>query len=380
MDRRRFWLRLLAAAIAIVVVVALIDRLFERNAKTAEGAGAPRPIPVVAVEAVRGSLPIYLTGLGTVTPLNTVTVRSRVDGELFSVPVSEGQLVTQGQLLAEIDPRPFEVQLLQAQGQFERDQAVLANARVDLERYRVLASQDAIPKQQYDTQVSTVRQSEAVLKADQAAIESAKLQLTYTRITSPITGRVGLRLVDPGNIVHATDQNGLLVITQLQPISVIFTIDQEHISAVLRKLQAGRRLAVDAYDRDLKNKIASGELLSTDNQADVTTGTVRLKATFPNTDSSLFPNQFVNARLLLETRRNVVLVPTAAIQRGPQGDFVYVVNADGAVEVRNIAVGPIERDEASINKGVSPGETVVTEGVDKLQPGTKVTVRSRDSS
>jgi multidrug efflux system membrane fusion protein len=295
-----------------------------------------------------------------------------VDGEMFRVAVKEGQLVSAGDLIAELDPRPFQVQLMQAEGQRDRDAATLANARIDLERYRALYSEDSIPKQQLDTQVATVNQLEATLKSDQAAIDSAKLNLTYTRITSPINGRIGLRTIDPGNIIHATDQDGIAVITQLQPISLIFNIAQDNIAPALKKLQAGKRLRVDAYDRDLKNKIATGELETIDNQVDVNTGTVRFKAVFTNEDNALFPNQFVNARLLVDVKRNTVLIPTAAIQRGPTGTFVYVVKSDDTVETRDISVGPIEKDVASIDQGLAANEVVVTEGVDKLQPGMKV--------
>jgi len=281
-------------------------------------------------------------------------------------------MVAAGDLIAQIDPRPFQVQLLQAQGQKERDEALLANARVDLERYRILYAQDSAPKQQLDTQEATVRQDEAVVKADQAAIESANLQLTYTRITSPINGRIGLRQIDPGNIVHASDLNGVAVVTELQPIAVIFNIAQDNVPPVMKKLAMGKRLPVEAYDRDFKNKIAAGTLLTVDNLVDVSTGTVRFKAMFDNRDNALFPNQFVNARLLLDTKRNAVLIPAQAVQRGPQTTYVYVVKPDNTVEMRNVGLGPVEGDLASINKGLSPGESVVTEGVDRLQQGMKV--------
>ena len=373
-SKRRLWFRLLAALLAFVGVFAIGSRFFRTSGK-APAPPPPPPLPVVGAKARTGNLPIYLNGLGTVTALNTVTVRSRVDGELLSVAVQEGQRVSAGDPIAEIDPRPFQVQLLQAQGQRERDVALLNNARVDLQRYEILFSQDAIPKQQLDTQVSTVHQYEAAIKADEGPIENAKLQITYAHITSPISGRVGLRQVDPGNIIHATDANGLLVITQIEPIGVLFNLDQESVPPVLKKLQAGNQLVVEAWDRDLKTRISTGSLLTVDNQADVTTGTVRFKAVFPNADESLFPNQFVNARLLVETKRGVVLVPAAAVQRGPQGSFVYVVGADGAIEMRNVTVGPIEAETASIGQGLKAGETVVTEGTDKLQPGMKVAVK-----
>ena len=369
--KRQRWVRRLGAALIFILGVLLIAHFFERTSKPAQ-ASSNQPMPVVAATAKTGDLPIYLTGLGSVTASNMVTVRTRVDGQLFELAVREGQMVAAGDLIAQIDPRPFQVQLLQAQGQKERDEALLANARVDLERYRILYAQDSAPKQQLDTQEATVRQDEAVVKADQAAIESANLQLTYTRITSPINGRIGLRQIDPGNIVHASDQNGVAVVTELQPIAVIFNIAQDNVPPVMKKLAMGKRLPVEAYDRDFKNKIAAGTLLTVDNLVDVSTGTVRFKAMFDNRDNALFPNQFVNARLLLDTKRNAVLIPAQAVQRGPQTTYVYVVKPDNTVEMRNVELGPVEGDLASINKGLSPGESVVTEGVDRLQQGMKV--------
>ncbi len=377
---RRAWRRVLAVLILFVVGVALLIHFVGRK-KSAEASGTAMPtIPVVAVTAKIGDLPIYLNGLGSVTAVYTVTVRTRVDGQLFDISVREGQMVSAGDLIAEIDPRPFQVQLLQAQGQKERDEAILANAKVDLERYRVLYAQNSVPKQQLDTQAATVNQYEAIVKADEGAIESAKLNLTYSRVTAPISGRIGLRLVDPGNIVHASDQNGLVVITQLQPITVIFNIAEDYIPTVMKKLKTGQRLLVDAWDRDFKTKIATGVLLTIDNQVDANTGTVRFKGLFANADSSLFPNQFVNARLLIDTKRKTILIPAAAVQRGPQGSFVFIVKPDNTVEMRSIVVGPIEADTAAIDQGLTAGEIVVTEGVDKLQQGTRVTEQSGAST
>jgi multidrug efflux system membrane fusion protein len=333
-----------------------------------------RAVPVVAASARQGEMPVYLTGLGSVTAFNTVTVRSRVDGQIDKIAFTEGQLVKEGDLLVEIDPRPFQVQLEMAEGQKAKDQAQLQNAMLDRERYKVLFSQEAIPKQQLDTQLSTVAQFEATIKSDQAAIDTAKLQLVYSKITSPLTGRIGLRLVDKGNIIHAADSTGLVVITQLQPIAVIFNIAEDSLPAVRKKMQGGA-LRIDAYDRDLKKKLAQGSLLTIDNQIDQSTGTVRFKGEFANEDNSLFPNQFVNARLLLDTRRNAVIIPTAAIQRSPQSTFVYVVKADNTAEVRNIVSTLAEGDEAAVDSGLEPGENVVIDGVDKLQQGTKVSVR-----
>ena len=353
--------------------------LYTRNQRAASpakspSAGSGRAIPVVAAAATRGSMGIYLNGLGLATAFNTVTVRTRVDGELIKVAFEEGQLVRQGDLLIEIDPRPYQVQLEQAEGQMARDEATLNNAKVDLTRYKVLMEQDAIPKQQLDTQEATVRQAEGNIKSDQATIDTAKLQLVYCKIHSPITGRIGLRLVDQGNQVHAADANGLAVITQLQPIAVIFNIAEDHLPDVTKKMRAGAKFLVEAWDHDMKKKIATGTLLTIDNQVDQTTGTVRFKASFANEDDSLFPNQFVNARLLLDTKRNVVIVPSAAIQRSPDAMYVYRVKPDGRVEVRNVVSTLTEGDQAAIDSGLEPGDLVVIDGVDKLQPDSKVSM------
>ncbi len=375
---RRRWPWLLAVVLLAGVGYGLHATSATRQPASAEPAARPAgpAVPVSVATAREGDLPVYLTGLGSVTAFNTVSVKSRVDGQLIKVAFQEGQFVHEGDLLAEIDPRPFEVQLTQAEGQMARDAALLKDAQINLARYRELLARQLIAKQQVDDQAALVDQYAGAVKMDQGLIDNARLQLTYSHITAPISGRAGLRLVDAGNMVHATDPNGLLVITQVQPIAVLFTLPEDNLPPILGKVRAGERLTVEAYDRAGQNKIAAGALLTVDNQIDQSTGTTRLKAIFPNDDDVLFPNQFVNARLLLDVRKGAVIVPLAGIQRGPQGTFVYLVKPDHTVDVRQVTLGPTSATDAAIEAGLSAGEVIVIEGVDKLRAGSTVQVRT----
>ena len=375
--RRRLWLWL---SLCVLLVLGLVVYLVWSHIAAAKSAAAvkaaakgPPPIPVVAATSHKGDIGVYYSGLGAITPFATVTVRSRVDGQLMSIRYREGDTIHKGDLLVEIDDGPYQAALTQAEGQLIRDQALLDNARIDLARYQHLGlRRKPSPEQQLATQQALVHQDEGVVKLDQGQIESAKVNLAYCKIAAPVTGRIGLRLIDPGNIVQAADANGLVVITQMDPISAIFTISEDQLQVVLEKTAAGQTLEVDAYNRDDKTKLAQGSLTTLDNQIDPTTGTLKLRATFQNAKGTLFPNQFVNVRLLVQEKRGVTLVPTAAVQRNSQATYVYVVKPDSTVTVRPITIGTTEGNDSEVTSGLAPGEVVVMTGVDKLQEGSKV--------
>ncbi|MGD0586345.1 MAG: MdtA/MuxA family multidrug efflux RND transporter periplasmic adaptor subunit [Oryzomonas sp.] len=375
-SRFRLWWLIVPLAVLLAVGVYLFQGAkAARSAKQAAAKNAQQSAPVTAQAARKADVGVYLTELGNVTPVATVTIHSRIDGQLMNVYFKEGQLVKSGDLLAMLDPRPFQAQLTQYEGQLIRDKEFLSNARLDLQRYQLLWKQDSIPKQQLDTQESLVRQYEGAVKADQGQVDSAKVNLIYCRITSPVSGRVGLRQIDPGNIVHAADTNGLVVVTQLQPMTVIFPVPEDNIPEVLGRLRAGTRLAVDAFDREQKQRLAGGMLQSIDNQIDTTTGTVKFKALFPNNDNALFPQQFVNVRLLVNTLRDSIVVPASAIQRGSQGAFVYLVKADKTVAVQPVTVGVTQEDDIAVTSGLNAGDMVVVEGAERLKAGSRVEVK-----
>lgn len=388
--RARARRRTLIVAIAIVVLAALLWwRPWTRTGPSGpgpasttghgggrHGAMANMPQPVHVATAATGEMPIVLTALGTVTPLATVTVKTQLSGILQTVAFREGQLVKAGDVLAQIDPRPYQISLENAQGALAKDMALLQTARLDLKRYEALLAQDSIARQQVDTQASLVKQYEGQVQSDRANVDTYKLDLVYARITAPVSGRVGLRQVDPGNYVTPSDANGIVVITQLQPISVVFTTSEDNLPAILARMHAGAKLSTTAYDRNNTISLESGYLDTIDNQIDTATGTVKLRALFPNTGQMLFPNQFVNARLLIDTLRNAVIVPSSAVLNGASGPFVYVVKPDNTVTVRQVKVGPIDGERTSIASGLAAGERVVTDGSDRLREGAKIAVAS----
>jgi membrane fusion protein, multidrug efflux system len=372
--------------VALVVLIAgaggyyyYHQRAKENAAASAQAQAAPRAVAVAVATARQGDIGVYINALGTVTPVYTDTITSRVQGEITNVYYREGQPVHKGDPLLDIDTRPYQAALTQVEGQLAHDQALLNEAKIDLSRYESAFAQNAIAKQQVDDQQQTVFQYEGTVKNDQGQVENAKLNLVYCHITSPIEGRVGLRLVDPGNIVQANSSTALVVVTQLQPITVIFSVAEDYLPQIQQQLRKGQHMEVDALSRDQQQKIASGTLLTLDNQIDTTTGTLKLKAQFPNGDGALFANQFVNARLLVDTQHNAILIPTAAIQRNAQGAFVYVIKPDQTASIRNIAVGTTDADSASVT-GLQAGENVAVKGFEKLQDGVKVTIQGNSPS
>jgi multidrug efflux system membrane fusion protein len=374
--------RLLLLLLLIAAAVGLIVTHPWRGTAPPKGgrSGADVVQSVRDAVAAKGDMPVVLQGIGTVTPLATVTVKTQINGQLTEVAFKEGQLVKKGDFLAQIDPRPFQVALEQAQGQLAHDEALLQQSLSDLARFQILLKQDSISRQQAENQRFLVMQNQGSIKTDQALIDNAKLNLTYCHIVSPVDGRVGLRQVDAGNYVQTTDPSGIVVITQLQPISVIFPLPQDTLEQVMARLRSGAKLQVSAYDHGNVKQIAAGTLDTVDNQIDTTTGTVKLRAIFPNTDDALFPNEFVNAHLLVNTLRDVVVAPTAAVQTGVPGTFVWLVKPDNTVIVRPVKVGPSDGEHSAILSGLEPGDRVVTDGTDRLREGAKVMVPSGNAN
>lgn len=372
--------RVLGWLVVLLLVVGVVAWLVLRSGSHAPPAGRVQtggPMPVGTAPVVKGDMPVTLTGLGAVTPLATVTIKTQINGQLSEVAFQEGQIVKKGDFLAQIDPRPYQVALEQAQGQLAKDQAALKNAQVDLQRYKTLVSQNSIATQTLDTQAALVQQDTGVVQTDQAQVDAQKLNLIYCHIVSPVGGRVGLRQVDPGNYVQTSDASGLVIITQLQPISVIFTLPEDSLPAVLKQLHSGATLQVTAFDRTNTTQLGTGRLETVDNQIDPTTGTVKLRAIFDNRDEELFPQQFVNAQLLVNTLHNAVIIPTAAVQRGAPGTFVYVVKPDSTVAAQPVTLGPGQGQNVSVSKGLEPGQQVVVDGADRLKDGAKVTLTEK---
>jgi multidrug efflux system membrane fusion protein len=370
---RLAWVLLLA--LAVVAGVALWRQRTQAPQPTGSGGGAP-PMSIVPETVGKGDIGINLNALGTVTSLATVTIRTQISGYLMKIDFKEGQDVRKGDLLAEIDPRPYEAALAQANGNLTRDEALLKGAQVDLTRYRGLAAQNAVPRQTLDTQVALVAQYQGTVEADRAAVKAAQVNLQYCRIVSPLDGRVGLRQVDQGNYVTPGDTNGLVVITQLQPISVLFTLPEDNLQAISKRIQVGATLPATAYDRSGVNKITDGVLQTFDSQIDPTTGTIKLRAQFPNDTRALYPNQFVNVRLLVDTHSDVPVMPTAGIQRGVPGTFVYLVNPDSTVSVRKVVLGVTDGERVEVRSGLAPGDRIVVDGADKLRDGAKIAIRT----
>jgi multidrug efflux system membrane fusion protein len=377
---RWIWLVIVVCIAAAAYKIFLMQTATQAAARAKAQNDAQRPLPVMAVATRKADMDVNLRGLGTVIPVNTVTVRSQVSGQLLRVHFEEGQIVKAGTLLAEIDPRPFEVQLMQAEGQLARDEALLRNAESDLIRYKLLLSQDSIADQQVTTQESLVQQYKGTVKTDRGQIANAKLQLTYSRVIAPVSGRIGLRLVDQGNMIQSNDVNGMAVITQLQPVTVVFSVPQDNLPAIMKRLRTGEVLPVYAYSQDGKAMLAKGTLLAVDNQIDTTTGTVKIKAKFDNKNNELFPNQFVNAVMKVDTLSGVTVMATAAIQRGSIGTFAYVVKEDKSVNVRPLQLGPTEGENVAVLNGLAPGEFVVVVGGDKLREGTKVEIVTNEAA
>ncbi|HEU5047660.1 MAG TPA: MdtA/MuxA family multidrug efflux RND transporter periplasmic adaptor subunit [Rickettsiales bacterium] len=370
----------LSRVIPAVLLVAGAGWLFYHHEQSGKSDASRRggAVAVAVVAVKKGDIDVYLTGLGNITPPNTVTVRTRVDGQLMKLFFKEGQYVKEGDLLAQLDSRPFEAQLLQAQGQMMRDEALLSEAKIDYGRYKALFAKDSIAKQQVDVQQSLVKQYEGAVRNDQGLVDNAKLQITYSRITAPVSGRVGLRQVDQGNIVHASDANGIVVITQLQPITALFTVPEDNIPQVMERTQGDQKIGAEAWDRESRKKLADGTVIAVDNQVDPATGTVKLRAEFPNEDNALFPSQFVNVRCHVATKKDVLLMPLAAVQHGSQGTFVYLVQPDNTVKVRQVTLGATEGETVAVSDGVQAGDMVVVDGSDNLREDAKIMIPSQE--
>jgi multidrug efflux system membrane fusion protein len=381
--RRRSWAWRLFWVLLVLAIIGAVVWYYHRPSEQPKNAGRSQfggPVPVALATVTKGDMPVTLTGLGTVTPLATVTVKTQISGYLTEVAFQEGQMVKKGDFLAQIDPRPYQVALEQAEGQLAKDQALLRNAEVDLQRYNTLVAQNSIARQTRDTQISLVAQDRAALKTDQAQIDAQKLNLVYCHIISPVTGRVGLRQVDAGNYVQTSDPNGIVVVTQLQPISVIFTLPEDNLPAVMKQVHAGASLSVTAYDRTGNTELGKGRLETVDNQIDTTTGTVKLRATFDNEQETLFPNQFVNIQLLVDTLHETDIVPVSAIQHGAPGAFVYVVKPDQTAAVQKVKLGPGDGQHIAVLDGLQPGDKVVVDGSDRLREGAKVSLATTGNS